>query len=67
MRDVPQAATSGTKSTQDKGDQQTLSGLTMPSLALKLSAVFNILEQDGRTQGFMVPRERVTQALSVSR
>lgn len=37
----------------------------MPSPALKPSAVFSILEQDGRTQGFMEPKERVTQSLSV--
>lgn len=61
------SATSGTKPPQDEGDPQTLSGLAMPSPALKTSAVFNILKQDGRTQGFMEPGERVTQALSFFR
>lgn len=60
-----QSATSGTKSPQHKGDR-TLSALALPSPALKPSAV-NVLEQDGRAQGFMEPRERVTQALSVFR
>lgn len=61
-----QSATSGTKSPQHEGDQ-TLSALAVPSPALKPSAVFNVLQQDGRTQGFMETRERVTQALSVFR
>lgn len=38
----------------------------MPGPALMPSAVCTPSQQDGRTQGFMEPGQRVTQALNVS-